>query len=814
MYLQSFVSRSKAILKKALTVSTVIITLNLGGNLLVKANVVPVIKAKQVVAITPDANGILYVKQANTTSGTGDSWENAVTEFGDALKAAADINAVNRGRVKEIWIAGGVHKPLYAAEPGTTDVRNRSFVLVDDVKIFGGFAGTEAVLTERDLSLKANATVLTGDLNSDDGTDFSNYDDNVYHVMIVIPPSRATSDVYIDGLTIQGGNANSTGSITVNEKEVSHKNGGGIYAGFSTQIKVYLNNVDFYRNRANSLGGAFYSAIFNRNNSADIFITNTKMIENYAAAGAAVYNDDRGNTLYITNALVSGNTADNYIFGAQGRSARSHITNATIVNNKLNDNGAIIAPNSARDAAYFIRNSVVVNNTANTQKLLMVDINTNITNNLIETAISSIGTNINAVGLSLNDVFVDPAAGNFTLRRNSLVINKGNNSRLPQILGQTVNVDLIGKTRIYDDIVDIGAYEWHPTLANLDFTNLQDDKIVVTYGDADFTPSSTSTLPVTFSVPDANGKASIVDNKIHILEAGEVEVTLNFAGDAIFEPATLTKTLLIKKATQTINFPLLNVKQTNSPDFEAFASTISNLPLTYTSSNTSVADVYQDIADGNKWKIKIKGVGETDITAIQIGNVNYLDASLSRTLQVIETTLPVVLINYDAKLATNKVKLTWTTQSEQNNSAFILSYATDGKNFKVIAELQGKVTTTNINSYAYEHLSPLAGTNYYKLQQLDFNGDVKELGIKTIDFKLTNNISLYPNPVTEKAIITFDTGYQAIEIINVNGTVLQTLSVSKTDTSKEISLANYPSAIYFVKLVGINKMDILKVIKN
>lgn len=75
MYLQSFVSRSKAILKKALIVSTVIITLNLGGYLLVKASVVPVIKAKRVVAITPDANGILYVKQANTTSGTGDSWE-------------------------------------------------------------------------------------------------------------------------------------------------------------------------------------------------------------------------------------------------------------------------------------------------------------------------------------------------------------------------------------------------------------------------------------------------------------------------------------------------------------------------------------------------------------------------------------------------------------------------------------------------------------------------------------------------------------------------------------------------------------------
>ncbi|WP_199118555.1 T9SS type A sorting domain-containing protein [Pedobacter sp. ASV28] len=190
---------------------------------------------------------------------------------------------------------------------------------------------------------------------------------------------------------------------------------------------------------------------------------------------------------------------------------------------------------------------------------------------------------------------------------------------------------------------------------------------------------------------------------------------------------------------------------------------------------------------------------------------NWTDSPISFTTTNV---LPIVLKDFTAKKKNNHVALKWTTLSEQNNKAFVLSHATDGKNFEVITELQGKGTTSSVSTYAFEHLSPLAGTNYYKLQQLDFNGDVKELGIKTIDFKLTNNISLYPNPVTEKAVITFDTGCQAIEIINVNGTVLQTLSVSKTDTNKEISLANYPSAIYFVKLVGINKMDILKVIKN
>ncbi|RZL27840.1 MAG: T9SS type A sorting domain-containing protein, partial [Pedobacter sp.] len=104
--------------------------------------------------------------------------------------------------------------------------------------------------------------------------------------------------------------------------------------------------------------------------------------------------------------------------------------------------------------------------------------------------------------------------------------------------------------------------------------------------------------------------------------------------------------------------------------------------------------------------------------------------------------------------------------------------------------------------------------NYYKLQQVDFNGEVKELGIRIVDFKLGSSISVYPNPVVEKATITFTAGYQSIELLNINGRILQKINISKGETRKEISLANYSLAIYFIKLVGINKTDIRKLIKQ
>jgi len=176
--------------------------------------------------------------------------------------------------------------------------------------------------------------------------------------------------------------------------------------------------------------------------------------------------------------------------------------------------------------------------------------------------------------------------------------------------------------------------------------------------------------------------------------------------------------------------------------------------------------------------------------------------------------LPVVLNDFTAKKEHNYAVLKWTTLSENNNRAFIISHATDGKDFKVLAEIQGKGSGSSVNTYQYEHLSPFAGTNYYKLVQVDFNGDSKELGIKVVDFKLNDNISLYPNPVVEKAIVSFNEGYQSIELINGGGKVLQRINIANTDTSKEISLANYPPAVYFIKLSGVNKTDVRKVIKH
>ncbi|HBX89283.1 MAG TPA: hypothetical protein DEG09_11810, partial [Marinilabiliaceae bacterium] len=103
----------------------------------------------------------------------------------------------------------------------------------DGIKVYGGFAGTETELSQRDWL--TNLTVLSGDIGL-----ISDFSDNSYKVLSVLGSAENTIDkLLIDGLVIEGGNSNS--------------NGGGMSIEYASPVIV---NTRFSNNRAASQGGA------------------------------------------------------------------------------------------------------------------------------------------------------------------------------------------------------------------------------------------------------------------------------------------------------------------------------------------------------------------------------------------------------------------------------------------------------------------------------------------------------------------------------------------------------------------------------
>ena len=115
---------------------------------------------------------IRYVKHNASGSNNGNSWTNAYVALQDAINAASSGD--------ELWVAAGTYKPTRIPSTGATSSSSRdlSFYLDKNIKIYGGFAGTETLLSQRNIS--ENQVTLSGDI----GTIGSN-SDNCYHVFIM-----------------------------------------------------------------------------------------------------------------------------------------------------------------------------------------------------------------------------------------------------------------------------------------------------------------------------------------------------------------------------------------------------------------------------------------------------------------------------------------------------------------------------------------------------------------------------------------------------------------------------------------------------
>jgi hypothetical protein len=86
-----------------------------------------------------------YVTVAGTAINNGTTWA-APKTLQTAIAAAVAGD--------EIWVAAGIYKPT------TTNSRTVFFAMKSGVAVYGGFVGTEGLLTERNIA--ANATILSG----------------------------------------------------------------------------------------------------------------------------------------------------------------------------------------------------------------------------------------------------------------------------------------------------------------------------------------------------------------------------------------------------------------------------------------------------------------------------------------------------------------------------------------------------------------------------------------------------------------------------------------------------------------------------
>ncbi len=163
--------------------------------------------------------------------------------------------------------------------------------------------------------------------------------------------------------------------------------------------------------------------------------------------------------------------------------------------------------------------------------------------------------------------------------------------------------------------------------------------------------------------------------------------------------------------------------------------------------------------------------------------------------------LPISLTNFDVEKTSNGALLNWKTASETNNKYFELERSIDGKLFTSIGTVDGAGNSFFSLSYTFIDKAPASGLNYYRLKQVDFDGNSTTFSPLVLDYKLTENSSfVYPNPAENTLNLNLGSigGKITIRIVSISGIVVKQL----TYNNEPLNISNLSPGTFMIEAIS------------
>jgi len=372
---------------------------------------------------------IWYVDAAAKGSNNGTSWPNAFVHLQDALyKAQAK---------EEIHVAQGTYRPDLGGWVQRGD-RMATFQLKNGVGVYGGFPAGGGLWEQRNPRLCV--TTLSGDIGI-----AGFVSDNSRHI---VTGSGTDRSAVLDGFVISDGYADGT---------APHDCGAGLY---SSRGAPTISNCIFIANSAQNAGGAM------RNTQGGPLVLNCFFVGNVADRGSGGGASNLASAATFVNCAFSGNTA-----GDSGGGVSGEQQNVSLVNCTFNANAAWTAGGVFGSlCAVSLTNCILWANTDQQGGLngesaqVLADPLPTVNYCCIQGWTGVLG---GAGNLGDDPLFVDGDGGdsvagtlddNLRLRWNSPCVDAGDNMAIPP----GVMTDLYGEVRLFNEKVDLGAYEFAP----------------------------------------------------------------------------------------------------------------------------------------------------------------------------------------------------------------------------------------------------------------------------------------------------------------------------------------------------------------
>ncbi|WP_165822077.1 right-handed parallel beta-helix repeat-containing protein [Hymenobacter edaphi] len=195
-------------------------------------------------------------------------------------------------------------------------------------------------------------------------------------------------------------------------------------------------------------------------------------------------------------------------------------------------------------------------------------------------------------------------------------------------------------------------------------------------------------------------------------------------------------------------------------------------------------------------------------------NVTTVDANGGTNTQAVTFSigfgpLPVTLVEFTAKAQGDAALLTWKTAQEKDNDHFDVERSIDGLHFEKVGQVAGHGNSTVQQQYSFtdQGASRLAGTVYYRLQQVDTDGTTTASEAKVVSFGKTAavELTLFPNPASETLNVRLAgaAGISQVTVYSTTGAlVLQGKLAGALSTAFDVRAL--PAGTYLVKVLAAN----------
>ena len=177
------------------------------------------------------------------------------------------------------------------------------------------------------------------------------------------------------------------------------------------------------------------------------------------------------------------------------------------------------------------------------------------------------------------------------------------------------------------------------------------------------------------------------------------------------------------------------------------------------------------------------------------------------------TPLPVELQRFTATpLGDQQVLLEWLTNSEERNAYFVVERSAEGRQFEPILQVDSLGDSNSLAKYNEVDEAPLKGHSYYRLKQVDTDGQFTYSEIVSVYIKddKISSYKLYPNPAIYdvNVVMTATESFSAnIEVLSASGISLISRAINMKNGFNKVNIdvSRLARGNYIVRLDATNR---------